>query len=87
MSQKLKQNLYRVGAPILAGGITLLGAMAAHAQSDPFDLSGKISDVASTTGTYFGIMITNFWPFALGGVILLGVVGFGWFIIQKFFHH
>jgi len=86
MSNTLRAKLYRYG---VIGGVVASGLLAkfAGAQTDPFDLQGKINTVASTTGSYFAIMITSFWPFALGGVIVLGVVGFGWFIIQKFFHH
>jgi len=46
-------------------------------------LGTAIDDVSGTTYDYFTVLITKFWPFLLGAVILVGVIVFGKRIIHS----
>jgi len=83
-----KAKLMSYGNRLLVAGASVAGAIAttpAFADTDPFNVQGKIDLVASTTGSYFDIMLTSFWPFVLGATIIVLVVGLGYKLIKKLF--
>ena len=75
-------NRLAVAASAVAG---VVASTPAFADTDPFGVQGKIDLVASSTGNYFDIMLTSFWPFVLGATIIVLVVGLGYKLIKKLF--
>lgn len=49
-------------------------------------LGGNIASVNTTAYAYIGVLLTNYWPFVLGFIILLGVIAFGKRITTALFH-
>jgi len=67
------------------GALALLLVQQAHAQFSTTTLGTAIDTVSQTSYDYFGVLISKFWPFLLGAVILVGVVVFGKRIIHALF--
>jgi hypothetical protein len=78
------KKILMVAAPVTATLGALLAPLA-HAQMTPADLAANIDKVASTTQTYFGVLITNGWPYILGALVLVGFIVFGRGIITRLF--
>lgn len=74
-----------LGAGVAAiGGLLYAGAAHAAAFSTT-TLGTAIDDVSSNTYDYFSVLISKFWPFLLGAVIIVGVVVFGKRIVHALF--
>ena len=74
----------------VAGGLSVVGGLlyagVAHAETfSTTTLGTAIDTVSGTTYDYFGVLITKFWPFLLGAVILIGILVFGKRIIRSMF--
>jgi len=62
------------------------GAEASTTPMSPTELGVQIDNVNGYTMAYVGILLTKFWPFLLGAIILLGVLAFGKRIAVGIFH-
>lgn len=82
---KVKLMVATLGLVGLVGGLVAPLAFA----SDPMStttLGANIDTISGTFGDYIATMIAKYWPFLLGGLILLGVIGFGRRAILSAFH-
>jgi hypothetical protein len=82
-------KITKLGYRLAVGAASLAGLAVANLSmaADPFNLQGKIDTLASTTGSYFDIMITSFWPLLLGALILGVIVAVVVGLIVGFFRH
>jgi type II secretory pathway component PulF len=67
-------------------GIASLGmvyVLPAFAQMSTTTLGNSIDTVSQTTLDYFTTLIAKFWPFLLGGLLLVGVIGFAIGLIMR----
>jgi len=80
---KLKIALVSGGLALVGSALALSSAMAAPFSTST--LGDNIDTVSGTTNDYFGVLISKFWPFLLGAVILIGVIVFGKRIIHSMF--
>lgn len=60
--------------------------MIAGAQMGTSSLATSINSVNATAYDYVAVLLTNYWPFVLGFLILLGVIAFGKRIVVSLFH-
>lgn len=66
-------------------GVALLPALAG-AQMTTSTLATNIDSVSNTALGYVTVLLTTYWPFVLGFLILLGVIAFGKRAIVSLFH-
>lgn len=79
-------KLYIWGAGALATVGALVSAGVAKAETfSTTSLGTAIDTVSGSTYDYFTVLITKFWPFLLGAVILIGVIVFGKRIVHGLF--
>lgn len=50
-------------------------------------LAANIDSLGNVLQSYFGVLISNFWPILLGITILLAVVGIVFYAVNKLFRH
>lgn len=81
----MKNKLY-AGLGILGTGLATLAmtTMTAAAQMSTTTLGTSIDSVNTTTTDYFSVLLTKYWPFLVGFVILVGVWHFGKRILSHF---
>ena len=66
--------------------LQLLGIKVAQAQAlTTTTLGTSIDTVNSTWYDYFTVFITHAWPFILGGFILIGIIGLGFYLSRRMF--
>lgn len=70
-----KIMVWASGAVVAVAGVVL--PMLASAQISTTTLGSSIDTVNGAWYDYFGVMITHYWPFAVGALLLVGVIRYG----------
>lgn len=81
----MKKILLLAGTSAIAIG-TIAMPFLASAQMSTTTLATQIDNVNAAAYDYLAVVITNYWPFLLGFLVIGGILGFAISLVVRLFH-